>query len=136
MSFTTLFLRFRFLALNGTLGTTLSDFLWAQGLLLTSPLVATLGLTLTVPVAMLGDFFIHDAQFNRWFLIGSLGVLVGFILVNVAQNQDAANAAAAAAAEAAEAAARNNAASGAKAAASRSQGINDSDDVAGYPVSL
>ena len=33
-------------------------------MLLTSPLIATCGLSLTIPVAMLADFFLRDATFG------------------------------------------------------------------------
>ena len=43
------------LVAKGLADNVLSDYLWARALLLTSPLVATIGLSLTVPLAMLAD---------------------------------------------------------------------------------
>ena len=40
---------------KGLADNVLSDLLWAQAILLTSPTVATVGLSLTVPLAMLAD---------------------------------------------------------------------------------
>ena len=50
-------------------------------MLLTSPLIATCGLSLTIPVAMLADFFLRDATFGAVYLAGSGCVTVGFALV-------------------------------------------------------
>merc|ERR1712129_465982 len=41
--------------LNGFLGTSISDYIWAQGVLLTSPLVANISLNMTIPVSMFVD---------------------------------------------------------------------------------
>ena len=43
------------LVAKGLADNVLSDYLWARALLLTTPLVATIGLSLTVPLAMLAD---------------------------------------------------------------------------------
>ena len=44
-----------FLVLNSLLGTVLSELLWLYATLLTSPLIATLALSLTIPLAMAAD---------------------------------------------------------------------------------
>lgn len=71
------------LTLNGIFGTVISDYLWARSVLLTSPLIASIGLALTIPLAILVDWAIHDLQFTFLYFIGSAAVLIGFILVNV-----------------------------------------------------
>ncbi|KAJ1641851.1 hypothetical protein LPJ64_006236, partial [Coemansia asiatica] len=40
---------------NALIGTFLSDYLWLKSMLMTSPLVVTLGLSLTIPLSMAGD---------------------------------------------------------------------------------
>merc|ERR1712187_784051 len=51
---------------NGFLGTSLSDFLWAQGVLLTSPLVATVCLNMTIPLSMIVDSVILKQHAFSW----------------------------------------------------------------------
>ncbi|KAJ2408845.1 hypothetical protein GGI10_004781, partial [Coemansia sp. RSA 2530] len=43
------------IVLNALVGTFLSDYLWLLAMLMTSPLVVTLGLSLTIPLSMAGD---------------------------------------------------------------------------------
>jgi solute carrier family 35 protein F5 len=70
------------LLLNGFFGSVISDFLWAHTVLLTSPLIATLGLALTIPLAVLADFVFAQRSFHPLYLLGSLAVVSGFLLVN------------------------------------------------------
>jgi solute carrier family 35 protein F5 len=59
-----------------------ADLLWAKAVLLTSPLIATLTLTLTIPLAMLVDVVFHSKAFAPVYFIGSATVFAGFVLVN------------------------------------------------------
>jgi solute carrier family 35 protein F5 len=70
------------LFLNGLLGTVLSDYLWSLSVLLTSPLIATIGLSLTIPLAVVADAILRSADFGWAYLLGSAAVLVGFVMVN------------------------------------------------------
>merc|ERR1719230_261882 len=64
--------------LNGVLGTALSDFLWAQGVLLTSPLVATLCLNMTIPVSFVTDsLLLRQHTFSWFFPLGATFVFAG-----------------------------------------------------------
>ena len=60
---------FGYILLNGLIGTALSDYLWLLSVLLTSPVVATLGLSLTIPVSMVCDFIIHGTIFDFVYII-------------------------------------------------------------------
>jgi solute carrier family 35, member F5 len=71
------------LLLNGIIGTVLSDLLWSLAVLWTTPLIATVGLSLTIPLAMLSDVLIRSKTFTILYLIGSILVLVGFLVVNL-----------------------------------------------------
>ncbi|KAL6050504.1 Solute carrier family 35 member F5, variant 2 [Balamuthia mandrillaris] len=74
-----------YLLANGLIGTVLSDFLWLWAILLTSPLVGTVGLSLSIPIAMAADIVLKkDTRFTFMFLGGSLLVVAGFLLVNLA----------------------------------------------------
>jgi len=74
-----------FLALNAAVGTNLSDVLWARALQLTSPLVATLGLSLTIPIGMLSDVALRGKAFSALYVFGALLILVGFVLGTTAE---------------------------------------------------
>lgn len=73
-----------FLLINGLLGTVLSDLLWLWAMLLTTPLVATLGLSLSIPVAMVSDALLKGTRFPPVYVVGALLVVLGFVLLNVA----------------------------------------------------
>jgi solute carrier family 35 protein F5 len=73
---------FLWLFVNGFLGSALSDFLWAKSVVLTSPLIATMSMTLTIPLAMIVDNVFNGVTFSPVYFVGSSLVLCGFVLVN------------------------------------------------------
>lgn len=72
-----------FLILNALLATVLSDLLWSLSLLLTSPLVAAFSIGLSVPFAMIADLILKKKRFHALYIVGSIIVFVGFILVSI-----------------------------------------------------
>lgn len=60
--------------------TWLSDYLYVFAMLKTTPLVATVGLSLTIPAAVLGDALLGVPVYLQ-VLIGATFVLVGFITI-------------------------------------------------------
>ncbi|CAM41654.1 conserved hypothetical protein [Leishmania braziliensis MHOM/BR/75/M2904] len=71
------------LLMNSLIGTNLSDVLWARSVVLTSPVVATLGLSLTTPLAMVVDVIFKSAHFSGVYVTGAILVMAGFLLVNL-----------------------------------------------------
>ncbi|KAK9682905.1 hypothetical protein RND81_10G105700 [Saponaria officinalis] len=69
--------------LNGFVGNFISDYIWAVSVVWTSPLVATLGMTLTIPLAMVADMVIHGRHYSLIYSIGCILVLAGFVLANL-----------------------------------------------------
>eukprot|EP00796_Vickermania_ingenoplastis_P002198 gene2198-1365_t len=67
------------LVVNALIGTNLSDVLWARSVILTSPVVATLGLSLTTPLSMIVDAILHGSSYPVGYVIGALCVLSGFV---------------------------------------------------------
>ncbi len=78
------------LIVKGLLDNVLSDYLWARSILLTSATVATVGLGLTIPIALISDVFImrRSDVLNFGSMIGAILVLVGFILTNVGEGSN------------------------------------------------
>ena len=70
------------LTINGIVSV-LSDYFWAQSVLLTSPIVATVGLSLMMPFAMIADEVFRNERHSVYYWTGSFFVTLGFILVNM-----------------------------------------------------
>ncbi|CAK9329659.1 unnamed protein product [Citrullus colocynthis] len=60
-----------------------SDYFWAMGVVWTSPLVAALGASLTIPLAMLGDMVLHGRHYSLVYIFGSVQVFLGFMIANL-----------------------------------------------------
>ena len=70
------------LILNGLISVG-SDYFWAQSILYTSPVVATVGLSMMMPIAMIADEIFRNQHHSILYWSGSLFVMLGFILVNL-----------------------------------------------------
>jgi len=75
-----------FLLINASI-TFVSDMLMMKSMLLTSPLAVTLGLSLTIPLAVVGDLFRGTAIGGFTFFAGAALVLGGFVAVGIADAQ-------------------------------------------------
>jgi solute carrier family 35 protein F5 len=74
---------FGLICLEGLFDNVLSDYLWARAVVLTTPTIATVGLSLTIPLAFLSDAFFNGVVPSPLSALGALTVIAGFILVNV-----------------------------------------------------
>ncbi|KAJ2398950.1 hypothetical protein GGI23_002945 [Coemansia sp. RSA 2559] len=68
---------------NALVGTFVSDYLWLQSMLMTSPLAVTLGLSLTIPLSMAGDIVLKGLGVSLPYCVGAALVLAGFIAANL-----------------------------------------------------
>jgi len=77
-----------FIILNGLANSVLSDYLWARAVVLTSPTVATIGVAITIPLAMVSDLLIHGTLPTWLSGFGAFLVILGFVLVNITQEME------------------------------------------------
>ena len=76
-------------AINALLSTVLPDMLLALAVVMTSPLLATLGLSTMIPLSVVADFLRGLANLTPMFFMGTVMVFVGFQLENWAETADA-----------------------------------------------
>ncbi|KAL4975388.1 hypothetical protein BDW66DRAFT_137594 [Aspergillus desertorum] len=68
--------------LINALSSLLSDICWAYAMLLTSPLVVTVGLSLTIPLSLVGQIFLQGEYATPLYWVGATVVFVSFLVVN------------------------------------------------------
>lgn len=66
----------------------LADFLWARAMLLTSPLTVTVGLCLTIPVAMVFDIVFKFKLNSPVYFLGAVLVCLSFYFINKNEKED------------------------------------------------
>ena len=59
-----------------------SDFCWAYSMLLTSPLVVTVGLSLTIPLSLLGQIVVNSQTSSAMYWVGAVIVFLSFVFIN------------------------------------------------------
>ncbi|KAF2137506.1 uncharacterized protein K452DRAFT_235658 [Aplosporella prunicola CBS 121167] len=65
-----------------------SDFCWAYAMLLTSPLVVTVGLSMTIPCSLIGQVLINGQTAHWAYWVGAAVVVGSFVFVNHEENRD------------------------------------------------
>ncbi|KAL4904857.1 hypothetical protein BDW74DRAFT_153642 [Aspergillus multicolor] len=68
--------------LVNALSSLLSDICWAYAMLLTSPLVVTVGLSLTIPLSLVGQIFLQGEYATPLYWVGATVVFISFLVVN------------------------------------------------------
>lgn len=76
------------LVILNSLSTIVSDFLWIVAMLMTSPLVVTVGLSATIPLSMFGDLFWRHHFGSVVYYIGAAMVCWSFFVVNNQEQHD------------------------------------------------
>jgi solute carrier family 35, member F5 len=71
-----------------SLSSVLSDFCWAFAMLLTSPLVVTVGLSLTIPLSLVGQMIIDGMYTSFVYWLGAAVVVASFVFVNHEEIKD------------------------------------------------
>lgn len=77
-----------FMVISGFFNNVISDYLWARSVVLTSSTVATVGLSITIPLAMISDFFVQAKAPTVLSSLGATLVIIGFCLVNVTKEHE------------------------------------------------
>jgi solute carrier family 35, member F5 len=65
-----------------------SDICWAYAMVLTSPLVVTVGLSLTIPLSLIGEMVIQGRYEGVWYWIGAAVVVGSFVFVDGEERRD------------------------------------------------
>jgi solute carrier family 35 protein F5 len=73
----------KILLINAFVGSFISDCLWLYAVILTSAVLVTVGLSLTIPFALIGDIFFKGTEANSHHFIGATLVIIGFLFVNL-----------------------------------------------------
>ena len=71
----------------GIVNNVLSDYLWARAVVLTTPTIATVGLSLTIPLAFLSDAIFNHIAPSVLSGFGALLVVAGFVFVNIGDGE-------------------------------------------------
>jgi len=66
----------------------ISDFCWAYAMLLTSPLIVTVGLSLTIPLSLIGQMIIDSQYSSAVYWVGAVIMFVSFIFINHEEGKD------------------------------------------------
>jgi len=75
--------QWQYIALNGLIGTVLSEFAWLWGCFLTSSLIATLAMSLNIPLTMLADVAVKHISYPVLFYVGSIPMFLSFFAVTL-----------------------------------------------------
>lgn len=59
-----------------------SDICWAYSMILTSPLIVTVGLSMTIPVSLVCQIIINHQSASFLYWVGAFIVLVSFVFIN------------------------------------------------------
>lgn len=65
-----------------SLASFVSDIAWAFAMLLTTPLVVTVGLSLTIPLSLIGEMIQYGQYSSFMYWIGAVVVLMSFVFIN------------------------------------------------------
>ncbi|KAG7380727.1 hypothetical protein PHYPSEUDO_006909 [Phytophthora pseudosyringae] len=76
------------LFVQGLLNNVLADYLWAVAIMYTSTTTATIGLSLTVPMAIFSDWIVNDITPGYVTFISSVLVLAGFVVLAITTRKE------------------------------------------------
>lgn len=65
-----------------------SDMSWAYAVLLTSPIVVTVGLSMTIPLSLIGQIVLNSQTASPLYWVGAVVVVLSFVFVNEEEKKD------------------------------------------------
>jgi solute carrier family 35 protein F5 len=65
-----------------------SDFCWAYSMLLTSPLIITVGLSLTIPLSLVGQMVLDKQYSSPLYWVGAAVMVLSFLFINHEDSKD------------------------------------------------
>ncbi|RMZ02154.1 hypothetical protein D0860_07337 [Hortaea werneckii] len=74
--------------LCNSLASLVSDLFWAYAVLLTSPIVVTVGLSMSIPLSLIGQIVLNSQTASPIYWIGALVVVLSFVFVNHEEKKD------------------------------------------------
>lgn len=74
--------RVTFVILANAVISMVSDMCWGFAVLLTSPLVVTVGLTLTIPLSLIGQIMVNSQYASGWYWVGAVFIIVSFVMIS------------------------------------------------------
>lgn len=74
------------LTVNG-LVSVFSDYFMAKAIVLTTPLVVSVGLTMSIPISLMVEVFINGEERLTLYIVGVLCLIIGFLVVNLQATQ-------------------------------------------------
>ncbi|GIZ44815.1 hypothetical protein CKM354_000800200 [Cercospora kikuchii] len=69
-------------------GSLIGDIAWAYAVLLTSPIVVTVGLSLTIPLSLIGQIILDNQRAGPWYWLGAFIVVLSFLFINHEEKKD------------------------------------------------
>lgn len=73
---------------TNSISSLVSDIAWAYAVLLTSPIVVTVGLSTTIPLSLIGQLLLNHQTSPAIYWLGACVVVLSFIFVNHEEAQD------------------------------------------------
>ncbi|CZT52015.1 related to integral membrane protein [Rhynchosporium secalis] len=68
--------------LSNAASSIIADYCWAYAMLLTTPLLVTVGLSMTIPLSLIGQMIISKQYSSAVYWVGALVVLLSFLFIN------------------------------------------------------
>jgi solute carrier family 35 protein F5 len=72
-----------------SLSSLVSDIAWAYAVLLTSPIVVTVGLSMTIPLSLVGQIVLNGQRASALYWVGAVAVVASFVFVSEEEKGEA-----------------------------------------------
>jgi solute carrier family 35 protein F5 len=76
------------IVLVNSVSSLVSDFCWAYAMLLTSPLIVTVGLSLTIPCSLVGQMVLDSQYASALYWVGAAIMVLSFLFINHEDRRD------------------------------------------------